>query len=482
MKKLIYILSVLALLSASEKISAADPNGNTGTVELKSSKVECNGDMLDVKMTVDLSDLDVKKSKAVEVIPVLQNGSDTLTLPKLLVTGRVRHLIYERMGDAEKKEKAIHEVRRFNGEQQTADYAASVAYQPWMGKAELYLITDLCGCGWKIEPGGDRIPVDKLDFKDITDYVPALAYIAPQRQEAKDRHLSGKAFLDFPVDKIVIYPNYRNNPRELMKIQATIDSVRDNKFATITGVTIKGYASPEGGYQHNAYLAENRAKALLDYVRDLYDFKDVAFNVDSEPEDWAGLDSLVSDSNLDNKDEVLAIIRRHYDDLDSRDFDLKQLGDGSTYRFLLASYYPALRHSDYTVNYRIRNFTTDEAAELIYTQPDQLSLDEMYRVARRYEQGSEKFNEIFDIAVKVYPTDSVSNLNAANSDILRGDLQSAIRRLAFVPDAWGEKMLAQGAIALLYGSKEKALDYFNRAKEAGMKEADANLEFIEKLR
>ena len=48
--------------------------------------------------------------------------------------------------------------------------------------------------------------------------------------------------------------------------------IRD-RYATITEVWIKGFASPEGSYANNTYLAENRAKALRDYVKSLYRFE-----------------------------------------------------------------------------------------------------------------------------------------------------------------------------------------------------------------
>ena len=461
------------------KAKSQDPFANTGTVSIVSKNKKRADGKLHIDMVVDLSDLNVKKSKAVEVIPVLQNGADTLTLPKMWVTGRVRHLIFERMS---KKERAgIHEVRRENNTQQTADYSASIEYKSWMRNAELFLITDLCGCGWSLESKENRIPVDKFDFAELQDYVPALACVAP-KPERKERSITGKAFLDFPVDKIEIYPNYRNNPRELLKIQATIDSVRHNQFATITDVTIKGFASPEASYEHNTYLSKNRAQALIAYVKGLYHFKDVKFNVEYEPEDWAGLDSMVSKSNMAEKQEILEIIRSDkYINNDAREWALKTLGDGSAYRFMLASFYPALRHSDYTVTYEIRAVSDKEAEQLVRTNPSLLSVEEMYRVAKKYPKGSKEYNEIIEIAAKTYPSDPVANINAANNDILNGNLKSALRKLVFVPDSWGEKMLAEGAIALLEGDTAAAREMFRKAKAAGMKEADENLDFINRL-
>ena len=49
-----------------------------------------------------------------------------------------------------------------------------------------------------------------------------------------------------PVNRTEIYPGYMNNTVELKKITNSVDSVRDNPDATIQGITLTGYASPEG--------------------------------------------------------------------------------------------------------------------------------------------------------------------------------------------------------------------------------------------
>lgn len=451
-----------------------------GAVTVADSRIAREGGQLNVGLTLDLSKLDVKKSQAAEVIPVLLNGEDTLRLPKLYVTGKTRHILYERMSD--KQRAGFHETLRHNGKAQTYDYAESVAYEPWMAKSRLVLITDKCGCGWKIDPESvAATDVRQLGFKELSDYVPTLAFIAPQLEAKKTRQLSGQAYLDFPVNKTEIYPDYRNNPTELRRIQATIDSVRGNEYAKVTGVTIKGYASPEGKYDRNAYLAENRAKALIGYVKGLYHFQGVKFTVESEAEDWVGLERFVEKSTMNYKDEVLSVVRGSIADPDEREAALKRIGGGEPYRFLLASAYPALRHSDYFIDYEIRPLTLEESERLIYTKPELLSMDEMYRVARQYEPGSEKFCEIFDIALRAYPTDPVSNLNAANSMLLRGDVDGAAARLTYVPDSCGEKQLALGAIALKRGDVELARNLFEKAKKAGVAEADENLKFLEEL-
>lgn len=86
-------------------------------------------------------------------------------------------------------------------------------------------------------------------------FVPDVAYIAPAYEEVKARQESGSSFVDFAVSSTDINPDYRNNRAELAKIGHTLAAVRSNRFATITGVSVIGYASPEGAYELNARLA-----------------------------------------------------------------------------------------------------------------------------------------------------------------------------------------------------------------------------------
>lgn len=128
---------------------------------------------------------------------------------------------------------------------------------------------------------------------------------------------------------------------------------------------------------------------------------------------------------------------------------------GASYRVLLRDIYPALRHSDYAVRYTIRSFTVEEARELIYSDPRQLSLNEMFQVAQTMEPGSDTYREVFEIAVRMYPDDPVSNLNAALTAIDAGRLESARRYLAKTSDS-AERTLAEAAIAMLENRLDEA--------------------------
>ncbi|MDO4938063.1 MAG: hypothetical protein Q4E62_09115, partial [Sutterellaceae bacterium] len=396
--------------------------------------------------------IEVASGRSVVCTPLLVQGDSCRALKPVIINGRDRHILYERAGRTGNDE---IEIRRKNKTAQSVEYRTSIPRSRWMEKSELCLVTDLCGCGWK-SLENDRSHLFDIRLAEPVVLVPALAYRTPEAEAVKARSLEGKAFLDFPVNKTEIYPDYRNNPRELKAIRETVESVRDDKYATITEVYIKGFASPEGTYAGNAYLAEHRAKALRDYVKGLYRFDRAAFTVDSEPEDWAGLEAAVEQGDLPDKEELLAVIRADGpEDFDAREWKLKNVNGGTSYRKLLQEVYPGLRHSDYAVKYTIRNFTVDEARELLYKDPRQLSLNEMFQVAQTCQPGSEAFSEVFDIAVRMYPDDPVSNLNAANTAIRNGKTDAARRYLAKAGDL-PEKRLAEAAIAMLEGDLDRA--------------------------
>ena len=452
MKKLytlIYMLGCTSFLYAQ--------NPEEGTFLVKEKNAERVGEDLVITMKADISSMQISRNQSLVCTPLVESGDSVRALAPIIINGKVRHILYERMERTGKKEL---EIRRYNDTEQQVDYLARTPYADWMEKADVTLVMDDCGCGWKAL-SQNRDKLFALNFAEPVVIDPMLVYVKPAPEEVKARHLDGSAYLDFPVNQITINPDYRNNSAELKKIQQTVEAVKNDPYATITSLSIKGYASPEGTYKGNAYLAENRAKALLDYVKEHYDLSGVELTVDFEPEDWEGLEAAVEKGNLPDKEELLAIIRAdELADWDAREWKLKSLNGGSSYKILLRDVYPSLRHSDYRVNYHIRNFSVDEAKQIIQSDPSKLSLNEMFLVAETYETGSEPFNEVFEVAVRMYPDDPVSNLNAAISAINTRQLDKAKRYLAKANDC-PEKQLAEASILMLEGKLDEAEKLLN---------------------
>ena len=293
-------------------------------------------------------------------------------------------------------------------------------------------------------------------------YVPQfrLAFFQPQAEAVKARSYSGSAFLDFPVNQTVIQRDYRGNSQELDKVIQTISVVREDPNTEISNITIHGYASPEGSYAANSRLAAGRATALKDYVRMLINLPDSLFSVDSTPEDWQGLRRAVEASSLPHAADILDVIDLDLDP-DPKEARIRASWPAD-YRTMLADIYPSLRHSDYTVSYSVRAFSTDEAREIIKTKPQQLSLNEMFLVAQSYPTGSEEYNSVFQTAVRLYPADETANLNAAIIALNKDRLTDAAHYLERAGQS-AQAVNARGVLAAKQGHKLEAARLFEQA-------------------
>jgi hypothetical protein len=282
---------------------------------------------------------------------------------------------------------------------------------------------------------------------------PLLPFIMPDPEETKLRQIAGHAFLDFPVNETVIYPEYRRNPEELARIKKSVDSALFDKTVVVTRITLHGYASPESPYSNNTRLAKGRTEALKTYLIRNYNFNSQVFQTNYTPEDWENLRGFLVDSKtrkvkgdfwydnknivetpevpdfvLSNRDEMLRIINRDMDP-DAKEEVLKKVGGGEPYRWLLEYVYPGLRHTDYIIEYKVRAFSVEKGRKLIYTHPEAMSMEEMYKVATSYKEGSENWLDALLIAVEQFPDDETANLNAACGCVMTKRLVDAKKYL-----------------------------------------------------
>lgn len=443
-----------------------------------SVSMQRSGPFLAVDMHLDLTGLKVEGNRAVLITPRIENGNNALDLPSVGIYSRRRYYYYLRNRGEDMLSGKEEMSYRASECPDSLEYSKMVPYQDWMNGATLTLLRSDYGCCSKLLAQqdfiiGQHIEEQTTDAMDALEFFPELVYITPVAEAVKSRALEGSAFIDFPVNQTVIYPDYRRNSVELAKIQATIDSVRNDRDVTITQVWLKGFASPEGSYENNSRLAIGRTHALKNYVQQLYHFGDGIITTDYEPEDWDGLRRLVQRSNINHKDEILAVIDSDLQP-DTKDLKLKT-GWPAEYRFMLQTFYPALRHTDYRIAYNVRSYNNaDEIEQVMLTQPQKLSLNELFVVAQKYKPGSDKFTEVFETAVRMYPSDETANLNAANAAMRREDNVAAQRYLDKAGNT-PEAVYARGALAIRMGDYETARRYLNEAAELGVMQATSTL-------
>lgn len=445
----------------------------SGTV-IRNAEISRHRDSVTVSMQMDVTDTRIKSGGSLILAPRLSgaDGKGSAYVPPVELMGRKRRIYLQRNPEtAYTSDEMYRVIEKKRKEKQLVEYTVTVPYASWMEHSRLQIVEDLCGCG-KVESGN----LNELAQADLS-FRPRLAYVVPEAEPVKARELSGKAFLDFRVNRTEIDPSYRQNPVELKRILASIDTVKNDRDFTVTEITIKGYASPEGSYAVNKRLAEGRTEALKKYIVDRYGFDKSVIRVESEPENWQGLVEYVSASSLSDKEQILDFIENGPSDIDQKEKQMRTKFPAS-YSVLLNDCYPGLRRTDYRIDYVIRRFRLEEAKALVKTAPQRLSLEEMFAVAQTYEPGSEDFNQVFDVAVRMYPDDETANINAANALLEQGRAEEALKYLDKVKDSSPEAANARGVAYILLKNYEKAGRYIGKALEGHLEEAAHNMEFL----
>lgn len=418
----------------------------------------------------------LSSNRMTTLIPFYHSADSSRThgFDPVVVYGRRRHIIDQRNGQVPTD--AYRIMRRAKGEEQRIEYSALIPYESWMDDGELELWVDLCGCA------GARqeellIPVGQLLMPVEPAFVPA--FIRPPHVEVKRDTLEREAYIEFVVNRTELKKNHSRNTLELQKILSSIDTIRADKNLTITYINIHGYASPESPYKHNEKLANGRAATLTDFVRRQYTFPKEVFSISATAEDWAGLRARVADSNIEHRDEILAIIDSPLAE-DPKEWKIKSTYP-TQYKQMLADWYPALRRSVYKVGYIIRGFNAEEAREVFQTKPAQLSLEELFMVAELYPMGSDEFRHVFDVAVRLHPSDPIANLNAACIALDERNLAQARKYLAKAGQS-PQATHARAVLAVFDGEYDKAETLFREALSQGVAEAEANLQLLEKIK
>lgn len=478
------IYALAAMLTVVSPAAMAQKDAVANAVKVVCNDAVQRGDSLYLDAVITINNNAVSTCKSLELTPVVEAADRKGGFLSVLRNGRIRHKVYTREIKLNNQvEIPRYSVARVDKQQpeEVIHYQAAIGWEDWMKDAKVTLAADLCGCGQ--EDANKLLVTDHIRRRPDARYevAPTLAYITPVAETEKHRAEAGTAYLDFQVGKSNIMADFRNNASELDKINSTIRSVTSDKNITPKGIMLKGYASPEGSYASNDRLSENRVKALREYIRTKNDFSQSFFTLENEPEDWDGFRAKVmEDADVPARDEVLAIIDSDLQP-DQKEAKLRSLKGGTAFSYVLKNIFPSLRRSEYRIDYTVREFTVEEGREIIKTRPQQLSLSEMFAVANSYETGSEEYNNVFEIAVRMYSSDPVANLNAANISISKGDYAAASKYLAKAGNS-AEAVHARGVIKLIEGDLDGAEPLLKQAEQAGVAGAAANLKELQKKR
>lgn len=137
------------------------------------------------------------------------------------------------------------------------------------------------------------------------------------------------------------------------------------------------------------------------------------WKVDWIPEDWDSITSLVRGSDMMLKDATLDLID-NVEISKGRERMLMSLADGKPYRYLSEKIFPAVMRVDYRIEYTCKPLGAAESLQLLRSGKQRaLRLNEFFAVAGCYPAGSTEYNDVLDLAARLFPDSPEANINAA---------------------------------------------------------------------
>lgn len=502
MKTVLLLLSALFFLrDAVDGLHAAPVVGSQypSFRYVNSPKAEWRGDSLEVRFSGEVAGR-LKGSESLHLIPIYVSDGDTVRYPEFgyFTSSEAKyHKRREALSDT-KTDGTIRILGRKGHSE--ADYRESrLVPQTFAGRLQLQQFLRTC-CEERllavetIVVPERAVTVTDTVYTTVAGMLPLpvavvsvplfetnVTFVRPGPEAVKERTATATVRITYPVNHWRVYPDFEDNREELSRIDRILAPVAaDTVTYRILSASIEGYASPEDTYIHNMTLSEQRAGGMRDYLREHYGLPAEKVTAEGKGEDWKGLREAVEQSDMEAKDEVLAIIDA-YDVFDGREKILMDFRGGDPYRYMLRNLFPPLRRMEMRIDYSVRPFSMDEAGELIGRRPQDLSLREMYEVAqaenddRTIVRQRDDYGREYDIAVRYFPDDDIANINASSAALVRGDLELAWVCLGRVR----ENPLAANNLGVyhwLCGKIGEAEAYFRKAMETDPDRAAYNLE------
>lgn len=169
----------------------------------------------------------------------------------------------------------------------------------------------------------------------------------------------------FDPNVYLIDDKLRDNREGLNRLTSLIHQLQSDSLSTIVSVKIDSYASPEAGRRYNEQITQKRTNSIYNHLIKATSLPDSLITKSHSGIDWSGLQALVERSEMQYRDEVLAILGNTPEETwrrvnpadkfltltDSRNKRLMDLRGGRPYRYMLDNFFPQLRRGSVVTLY-----------------------------------------------------------------------------------------------------------------------------------
>lgn len=437
-------------------------------------KVERSGDgkKLDVSFSVNPKHK-IASQEIVYIYPTLLGEDDLkVDLEPFCIVGKERAKVIKRSQVLKNKLDLPLVKETYSAKFTSLSIVRTIPFERWMAKSRLILREEVYGCAECEKQKLERTLYEThIHLFSPGDY--RYDFIEPKAVTVKRYEENFESKVNFEVARHELKRNYKGNATELTRLDNFVQSALSLEGTTLDVVRVEGYASPEGGEQSNQILSERRADVLANYVRNKFpEIKRVPeFKVKGFGSDWAGLRSMMKESDHSFKDQVIEALDLNADHIDKRNALLKIEG-GKVYEYLLSDLYPSLRRTTFRMGYQVRPFTIEELPRIFGKKPQLLSNHEHYLLAKLHMKDGKNPLPIFESAARIYPGDVVAVLNYANA-ILKYDSKRA-KEISNILRPFKDDLRTALPLAIaenMLGNERAAEAILEEAAKKGCKEA-----------
>ncbi|MDE5848919.1 MAG: hypothetical protein K2H38_02140 [Muribaculaceae bacterium] len=350
----------------------------------------------------------------------------------------------------------------------------NVLYQPEMANSDLYLDFKVNQGGKdyvlpRVKVGYGVIATSTLTDVTVLEAAPAVSNferIIKEKYSAEIKFLINQANIRANQTSATDYVDFNN---DLLAANAAPNM-------EIAGVNVHSYASPDGTMEFNTQLAEKRETNTVDYMRNQLKKDNITefgeLTSEFTPEDWEGFQQLVEQSNIQDKNLILSVLKM-YKDPEQREAELKNMS--AVFNELAEQILPQLRYSKIVATVNVIGKSDEEMVALFASNPSGLNIEEILYLATITDDVNKKA-AIYDKATQLYPNDFRTWNGLGATQFALRNYDAASKALAQAKKlAPNEKSvdLNQGLVALANNEVSKAKDLIGGA--AGVPEAAAAL-------
>lgn len=439
-------LSSLVLLSSCGKKLGALTADNFTT---NPNPLEVVGEKVPATVTGKLPAKYFEKNAVLTVTPILvYNGTETASQPYSFQGEKVRGnnpvVSYEYGG--------------------TITIPASYAYNPDMAKSQLEL-------AFTVNQGNKQYVLPRVKVANGLITTAAMADASTVNPaigaDAFQRIINQKYAADimFLINQANIRAGELNTDA-MDELRKQIASTVGDSTLQLDEINIQAYASPDGTYAFNEQLAEKREQNTRSYMNNqlkkdkLAEFQNLTANFTAE--DWEGFQKLVSQSNIQDKDLILEVLKM-YKDPDQREQEIHNMS--AVFEQLAETILPQLRYSRITASINVIGKSDAEINHLFDTDPKALNVEEMLYCATLTDDNARRM-AIYKKATEFFSNDYRTWNDLGMTQYVAHqykDAAASFAKAAQIAPAGAEPRMNLGLMELLNGNYANAKNYFGTA-------------------